>query len=219
MTKGTQRGGYKNRARKRHSYLRYADQIPLRKRFLIVCEGEKSELIYFYELISLLGKLSVDITIVPVGSSIVGAYQTAKRKSREDDYDFVWILGDKDEVPDNDFDSTIYKALDEGFYVGYSNQKFELWFLLHFDYLTSSIDRRLYDSMLEAKIRKNCNLPSYHYTKSCRGIGKILHDRLDTAISNSERLFDLHGKDLPPSQRDPVTTVHELIKQFQKYKA
>ena len=219
MSKGAQRGNYKNKPRKKRSYSRKTNQLSQRKKFLLVCEGEKTEPIYFSELQSLLGKLNVNIQIEPVGSSISGVYKAAKKLSVQDDYDFVWIIGDKDEVSNKEFDSIIHNADADGFYVAYSNQKFELWFLLHFDYLTSSIDRRLYDSMLEAKIRKNCNLPSYHYTKACRGIGKILHDRLDTAISNSERLFELHGKGLPPSQRDPVTTVHELIKQFQKYKA
>ena len=52
------------------------------------------------------------------------------------------MVFDKDDYPD--FDEAIELAKKNGFEVAYSNQAFELWFLLHFKKYSGKLHRREY---------------------------------------------------------------------------
>lgn len=58
----------------------------------------------------------------------ISAREQEKQKGKS--FNFCWIVFDKDDY--QDFDEAIEFAGKNGFEVAYSNQAFELWFLLHF---------------------------------------------------------------------------------------
>jgi hypothetical protein len=118
---------------------------------LIVCEGEKTEPLYF-------GHWKRDrwskagITIV--GGNICGTnpkniveYARAHGK----DYDSIWCVFDHDEhkrVP-----AAFDQALANGFKVAFSNPCFELWFLIHFQEQTAYIERAAVCRKVKGRIK------------------------------------------------------------------
>lgn len=56
-----------------------------------------------------------------------------QERQRGRTYNQNWVVFDKDDFPENDFNSAILSARQNGFEVAYSNQAFEFWFLLHFN--------------------------------------------------------------------------------------
>ena len=118
-------------------------------RFLIVCEGKKTEPNYFRALIDECksqnngAKIDKQRTIVSIVAKIgAGAVGTGnlvnKAKKLKDEYkrrnqihfDRVWLVFDKDDF--KDFNKAIADAKKEGMNCAWSNGAFELWFLLHF---------------------------------------------------------------------------------------
>jgi hypothetical protein len=60
---------------------------------------------------------------------------------------------DKDDF--NDFNEAFQPASRIGFYVAWTNEASELWYLLHFVYLDAAISRAGYITKLENEIRKH----------------------------------------------------------------
>ena len=56
-----------------------------------------------------------------------------QERQRGRTYNQNWVVFDKDDFSENDFNSAILSARQNGFEVAYSNQAFEFWFLLHFN--------------------------------------------------------------------------------------
>ena len=218
MAKKIKRGNHTQAPRSKSSFRRYAGNLEYRKKFLIFCEGKKTEGIYINELKDSLGKLNVDIKLIEVGKGIREVFLEARRTNSNTlkDYDFVWIIGDKDEVPNDVFNNTIAEAEKSGFRVAYSNAKFELWFLLHFDYINTAIQRNQYDNKIQQKIKTQLGITNYQYKKECHGLCALIIDRLQIGIQNSERLINSYPTHIPPANKDPSTTVHELVKQLQE---
>ena len=63
-------------------------------------------------------------------------------------YDHYWVVFDKDNTQNQTFNESIDLARRNGFQVAYSNQAFELWFLLHFDYISGPLHRNHYAARL-----------------------------------------------------------------------
>jgi hypothetical protein len=102
-----------------------------------------------------------------------------------------------------------------GFHSAFSNEAFELWYILHFDYLDAKIDRKAYIAYLD-KIFKRLKLGKYK--KNNEDMYAILEQFGDqaNAMKNAERLLVLHeGKTLYDSM--PSTRVHLLIGELNKY--
>ncbi|MCH8963291.1 MAG: RloB domain-containing protein [Bacteroidetes bacterium] len=96
-----------------------------------------------------------------------------------------------------------------GIKVAYSNEAFELWYVLHFNYHQSATARRLYVGMLN-------NLLGVPYEKNRLDMYERLEDRQETAIRNAERL--LNNYDPPdPARNNPGTTVHLLVQELNRF--
>ena len=65
----------------------------------------------------------------------------------------VWLMYDKDDFPEDNFDNTQHSAEDRmdkrKYRVAWSNECIELWFLLHFQEVTSNIGRDKYIERLK----------------------------------------------------------------------
>jgi hypothetical protein len=102
---------------------------------LIVCEEEKTEPNYFKAF----KVTSANVVVIGLGtntvklvSSTIALKELALKK--EITYDQVWCVFDRDSFSKTDFNNALLLALQNGIEVAYSNEAFEVWYLLHFSY-------------------------------------------------------------------------------------
>ncbi len=178
--------------------------------FLIVCEGEKTEPLYF-------GSFRLPkriITVAGIGDHTENLVKKAI-KYRKDaakygiKFDQTWCVFDKDSFPPNNFDNAIRIAEKEDINVAYSNEAFELWYLLHFSYMQARISRRDYQLKLSTLLGRR-------YKKNDKVLYDELVDKQETAIRNAERLLLIHTCSRC-SEKNPSTTVHLLVKELNKF--
>lgn len=195
------------------------DLIPYR--ILIVCEGEKTEPGYFKTLKDLLEvkfRDLVDLKKVNLKEliEIDGSGKNTKSLVRHTlrlkaqasiPFGHVWCVFDKDSFTNEQFNSAIINAEKEDIEVAWSNEAIELWFLLHFEYISTGITRYQYIDKLNY-IFKSVGLGKYE--KNMDGIYNILKEygSQDFAIGNAKRLL----KDgFNYADMKPATTVYKLI--------
>jgi RloB-like protein len=111
--------------------------------YLIICEGEKTEPNYFKEMRQF-HRLSISIEICGTGCNTISLIEEARRIDigSETDFDQVWCVFDKDDFTAENFNNAIFKANSYHYRVAWSNECFELWYLLHFKYSSANISRR-----------------------------------------------------------------------------
>ena len=187
-------------AKRRRSYMeRTVDAVEIRQRFLIVCEGEKTEPNYFEQFRA----PALVIQVEGIGMNTQSLVNQALELRKEDDYDQVWCVFDKDDYSIDQFENAIHQAHDNGMQVAYSNQAFEIWYILHFELLHSALDRKAYMKKLDELLK-------FEYKKNDPRMYKILRGRMDTALRNAKQLIKEY-RPLHPGRDDPSTTVHELV--------
>lgn len=111
-----------------------------RSRFILICEGARTEPEYFAALNRLHAGALVEVDIyAQVGVPLTIAKEAAKRTSsirkarRRDSFvanDQVWAVFDRDEHPN--FSEAIALCADAGVKVARSNPCFEVWLILHY---------------------------------------------------------------------------------------
>lgn len=190
-------------------------QRPTRNKMLIICEGDKTEPIYFENYRTQQNNL--DVIPIPSSRKDIGSIvEFAKKKMEYLDInggDSIWCVFDCDENTDDKI-STAYRNAGKSINMCLSNPSFELWFLLHFSYIDTSLQN---DGLIELLKRK---IPDYSKTSDCY---QILDPLTDTAIKNSKKLELLHldnGTELNSTQSNPSTQVYkiiEVIQQFNKF--
>lgn len=194
------------RSSRRRGYLpRKVNTREIRKRFLIVCEGEKTEPNYFEGF----RVPKIIIKVEGVGRNPSQLVRKAAQLNDNDDYDRVWCVFDKDDFLREDFNNAISGATSQGFSVAYSNKSFELWYLLHFEYVNTGISRARYISKLSSWL-------GHKYEKNSGTMYGKLIDRQHIAIRNAKKLLDQYDSRCPPANNDPSTTVHELVEELNK---
>lgn len=178
--------------------------------FLIVCEGEKTEPNYFRAF-----KLSsATVTVFGCGHNTVSLVRKAmeiRSKAKEDDeiFDQVWCVFDRDSFPLQNFNDAISLARREDIHVAYSNEAFELWYLLHFHYYEAGISRDEYKNMLT-------QLLGQPYRKNSPEMYEKLKDKQADALRNAERLLKNYNPP-NPGKDNPSTTVHQLVAELNKF--
>lgn len=182
----------------------------LRPRFLIVCEGKETEPNYFRRF-----RVNADVKVVGIGRNTLGLVEYARKlrddkADREQPYNQVWIVLDRDNFPAQDFNAAIQQAKNEGFGVAYSNSAFELWYILHFEYLDSAIPRQQYQQKLSEKLKKP-------YRKNDTELYQQLLPSQSSAIRNAERLLASYQPHHDPAANDPCTNVHDLVKELNRH--
>jgi hypothetical protein len=177
----------------------------LRQRFLIVCEGEKTEPNYFRSF--RVPGLVVDIR--GVGENPSCLVKTTEKLNQQDEYDQIWCMFDRDDWTTQDFNNAIKKAKTLKFQVAYSNEAFELWYVLHFEFLNTAIPRSQY-------IQKISSILGQPYQKNSTTIYNDLLGKQDTALKHARKLlsqYDPHN----PAKDNPVTTVHLLVQELNRF--
>jgi hypothetical protein len=190
-----------------------------RRYFLIVCEGTRTEPIYFEYLKQFLPKhLLETIQIIGQGDNTINIVKTAiiERDKRIEDeinpnFDEVWAVFDKDDFPNVRFNSAVRMAEEHGIESGHSNQAFELWYVLHFNYLDTAINRQDYFRILSEILK-------IKYKKNNKDIVARLFEGGDIkhAIECAKKLETMH-KGKTPSNSHPSTRIHVLVEKLLAY--
>ena len=184
--------------------------------FLIVCEGEKTEPNYFRAFIERWSEVK-EVNVKGWGCStcqlIIEAKKLREKLERERmvPFDRVWLVFDKDEF--KDFNKAIADAKKEGMNCAWSNQAFELWYVLHFQYLDTGVDRKQYIEMIEDKVRKASKSKTFKYKKNDEGFYQILqaHGEEEQAIKRARKLRENMGKKKNYAAHNPRTEVDLLV--------
>ena len=186
-------------------------------RFLIVCEGEKTEPNYFRAFIDNRRSEVKEVNVKGCGCSTCQLINEAKKirekleHERPVSFDRVWLVFDKDEF--KDFNKAIEDAKKEGMNCAWSNQAFELWYVRHFQYLVTGVDRKQYIEMIEDKVRKASKSKKFKYKKNDKDFYQILQEHGDEeqAIKRAQRLRGIRGEEKNYAAHNPRTEVDLLV--------
>ena len=194
------------KAKSRSYSKRQVETRELIERFLIVCEGEKTEPNYFESF--RVPKYIRDIC--GLGANTVSLVKEAvKLRDDDGDYDQVWCVFDRDSFPAQNFNAAIALAKQEDIKVAYSNEAFELWYLLHFNYYDTGVPRKDY-------IKKLDNLLGHKYEKNSETIYDELEGKQQAAIKHAKKLLKQYSPPKPECD-NPSTTVHLLVEQLNRF--
>jgi hypothetical protein len=192
------------------------ETIEKKKRFLIVCEGQTEEL-YFKSF----PVLAADIKPIHQGCSKSSLVECVADYLDGESYDEIWCVFDMDYKPDvngqhEDFDTAIQAANNAGYKCAYSNDAFELWFVLHYQF----IDQQQIRTFFFKTLSKYWNL-NYEKNGKQRSFALSNYKRLSDdpkadqsfAIENARKLFESQSQKAYHLQ-NPVTTVYLLVKEL-----
>lgn len=185
--------------------------------FVIVCEGTKTEPIYFRGFNERYSRVHIE----PVHSgstdprSIV-EYAIEQKKEyqvRPGDGNEIWCVFDVDENLDPTLRNSIEHAHANGVNVALSNPSFEIWYLLHFTYREAAISRREVNEKLDSQY-----ISGYDKT-GC--YNEMLFPSMETAVTNADRLNRYHlglDNELASRNSNPSTQVFELVRAISELK-
>ena len=193
---------------------RKTGQRPRNTSFLIICEGANTEPEYFRAFrlasasIKVIGK---GMGTMPLVKEAISIRQYEEHLGKV--YDQYWVVFDKDDYSDDDFNGAIRLASKGGFQVAYSNQAFEYWLLLHFNLYQGTIPRAKYADMLGKLIGQP-------YSKKSGAVTRIFPElrlRTNIAIRNARIVAGTFPGN-NPAKEESSTTVYKLVEQIQKFK-
>ncbi len=180
-------------------------------RILIVCGGQATEVNYFKSF-----PVDTQVRQIDIKACAKDPYkivqQVVKLRHRAEKegapYNQVWCVFDKDDFTDENFNSAVHMAEEERLRVAWSNQAFELWYCLHFDYIDGALHRSQYAAQLAGRFGS--------YRKNDRAMYGKLISRQEDALRNARKVRALKAA-LPPAKQDPVTLVYTLVETLNKF--
>lgn len=190
--------------------------------YLIVCEGRKTEPNYFNGLKRKINEKyanKVDVLIPNIDVKGTGMNTTSLVKYTQKTvnhankvYGQVWVVFDKDDYNDEQFDLAIDNC---NYNVAWSNPNFELWILAHFKKVNRYVSKDDVLQELSKEFQKN---GLGDYTKNDTNIfDKVTSEgKLHTAIKNCEYMEELN-KDGQASKRNPMTRVYKIVEGLKEY--
>ena len=181
-----------------------------KKRILIVCEGEKTEPNYFRSF----RVTSATVIVRGLGTNTINLVSTAlqlKEKAIVDHtpYDQVWCVFDRDSFAAADFNDALRVAAENNMEVAYSNEAFEVWYLLHFSYFHTGVSRDRYKQKLTRCLGKE-------YKKNSKLMYDELLNKQSQAIRYAKKLLTEEYPTLNPEADNPSTTVFRLVEELNK---
>ena len=193
------------------------------EKWLLVCEGTETEPNYFKQLLNYANSKSdkkIKYTIKGTGrntESLVASIDSYF--SFVDDlkikeaipYGKIFAIFDKDSFKKGQFNNAIHMAIKKGYIPIWSNECIELWFLLHFDLLSSNVTRNIYFEKLE-------NILKCEYKKSDNHFAMLNTEvNLKRAIQNANKLYCESKHITSYADRAPCTTVFKFVEEIEKY--
>lgn len=195
------------------------------RRFLIVCEGQKTEPYYFEEFCQFYQLHTPRVRIAPGnhGSSPACVVAYAEDLFDEDErlgpdsYDQVFCIIDRDKHTTYHTALNRIKELEDAgkpFVAIPSVPCFEYWLLLHFAYSRQPFHATGKKSICDCVIRELRKQPGFtNYGKGQKNIYSLLRDKTDIAIEHALRA----EKDAKQTgEENPSTRVHHLVTKLQE---
>lgn len=189
---------------------------------LIVCEGRNTEPSYFNQF----RLSSATVKSVGEGYNTKSLVNRAIKLSKEKNYDQVWCVFDKDDFDENDFNTAIQLAQQNGFEIAYSNQAFEYWLIIHFDdHQGGGMHRNSYNKKINELLEpfnvtydgEGTKLVTEDIFELLDGIDNKTHKkRVDLAIVRAKRNYDKFDHK-SPAKEESSTTVFRLVEELLKY--
>lgn len=177
------------------------------RRILILCEDTKSSRDYFAKFPH--DESQVQIECVGTGMNTDSLMENAIKRAQAArrggaPYERVWVVFDKDSFEQQNFNRAFDLARSHNEITPcWSNECFELWYLLHFHYRDTAIGR---DEMWPV-ISK---LLEEQYDKADDRLHAKLAEKLATALKHARKLAYENEINGTPT-RNPSTHVHELV--------
>ncbi|WP_010256397.1 RloB family protein [Treponema primitia] len=202
--------GHDKLFQKRAAELRRAESTRQPRIILIVCEGEKTEPNYFkafpenprvYDEIDIQGTGYNTISLVKKATEL-----KSEAQKKHQPYQEVWCVFDRDSFPLESFNEALALARRENIRCAYSNEAFEIWYLLHFNYCDTAFSRTQYKEKLTDALGTK-------YLKNDLKMYERLQDKQETAIRNANKLYTIQCTKATKDQ-NPVTTVFELVEKL-----
>lgn len=198
-----------------------------RQYFLIVCEGAKTEPLYFEAFRADLPKGVLENTNLEIegeGKNTLSLIEEVMeiRRRREKavgrHYDQVWAVFDSDSFPAQNFNNAIFKARDANPEIrcAWSNEAFELWYLLHFEFFQDAASRHQYQARLEQVISQKMG-KSFKYLKNDSDMYALLkkYGNRRQAIAWAAALEKRHQRE-NFADHNPCTKVYKLVQELIK---
>ena len=185
------------------------------KTILIVGEGQ-TEKLYFESF----PVLSLTVEAVDLhGQSKQKLIESTEEivRSAEIVYDVVWCVFDMDvkhgEKEFSDFDNAIVSGMAKGYKIAYSNDCFELWYYLHYQFTDQKHHRTYYYKELSKAFDCNYEKEGKIYEFCKRAFSILEADGRASQVKAIERakiLFE-SNKHLVFHQQNPITLVYCLV--------
>jgi len=196
-------------------------QHAINPRIYIYCNGEIAEPTYFKEFKDHLRSRTITVSYNRFKRSSPWELieKVAAEKSAltswgrfvDEDGDQCWCVFDVDEFWNQNptkFKAAVKLAKDNDIHLAWSNECFELWYLLHFQSLQTGVSRSDYNTKLKTHFRR---LGGKAYTKNCSVFDRIFEKQAE-AIKNAKQIFQANKV-----ENNPSTAVFKLVEEINKY--
>jgi hypothetical protein len=187
--------------------------------FLIVCEGEKTEPNYFKSFPKKIGKIIYDIEFEGGGISTLKVVEKAieLRNRSKLKYDRVWAVFDRDSFKETSFNGAILKARANNIKCAWSNEAFELWYLLHFHNRVTAMKRTEYEKAIEEAVNGKIGKKKheFEYKKNSLDMYALLNKigNQELAIKWAKELANsISGEQF--ANYNPQTMVFKLVEEL-----
>ncbi len=199
-----------------------------RKYYLIVCEGEATEPNYFEGLKQDLPRgvlTSYQIDIEGTGRNTESLIKEALRlkedyqKDQSRPVDRLWVVFDRDSFTAQNFNTAIQRCDNSDIGCAWSNEAFELWYLLHFQYYENAMSRKDFKGLIENNLKPFLG-EDFRYEKNSEQMYALLkeHGSQEDAIRNGKRLAELYGERQDYANHNPSTMVWMLVEELMELK-
>jgi len=188
-----------------------------RKSILIVCEGEKTEPIYFNSLKSKLRLAMVEVEIVGEGAAPITVVNSAinlreqrKRKAKKSltkaEYEIIYCVFDVEApTPHGSLTGAVGMAHAHNLQVILSNPCFEYWYILHFRKTSAPFSS---SQNVKSALRREHSA----YSESDTTIFNVVYPKTSDAIKHSkEVLKEQHNDAEDLRDCNPSTHVHKIV--------
>jgi len=194
--------------------------------YLIVCEGAKTEPNYFEVLKDDLPKgvlTNCQIDIEGAGMNTQSLLKEARRlkgkyeRGYSRKIDKLWIVCDRDSFPPGEFNNMVIACRDAKPSIGcaWSNEAFELWYLLHFHFYNNPMQRQDYKGRIEDNLRPIIG-NGFTYQKNSEAMYGLLkeHGNVEAAIQRAKQLEAQFQGAQDYANHNPCTMVYKLIEEL-----
>ena len=176
-------------------------------RLLVVCEGARTEPNYF----NAFPVPSMSVEVVGTGKNTRSLVEEAIRRAKGSAYDEVWWVFDRDSFKADQVNAAVdmvrARAKNKpAFRLAFSNECFEIWYILHFCFINAAVSRTTYADRLTGFLGRP-------YKKNDPDMYVALLPKQPDALRNACARRALYEDDRP-AENNPWTSVDDLVRRL-----